>query len=51
MWIVLHNLPEPLESQYAVDLPASQIIEIIWIGTKVNGKILTFGEGLDFFYE
>jgi hypothetical protein len=32
-----------------VDLPDSQIIEIIRIGTKVNEKILTFGEGLDFF--
>jgi hypothetical protein len=51
MWIVLYNLPEPLKSQYAVGLPDSQIIETIRIGTKVNEKILPFGEGLDFFYQ
>jgi hypothetical protein len=34
-----------------VNLPASQIIETIQIGTKVNEKILTIGEGLDFFYQ
>jgi hypothetical protein len=46
--IVPYNPFVPFELQYAMGTPAPQILETIRIGTKVNEKILTVSQGLDF---